>query len=99
LRADQGDGTRLGPLNTDSRTLKGEMLCAKCALHESDKCQGVLRVKEEGKETRYYLADNKVAKEHHKPVCSGDIKKATVTGTVKEADGKKVLTASNIQYE
>ncbi len=80
-------------------TLKGDLVCAKCALHESDKCQGVLRVTDAGKETRYYLADNKVAKDNHKPVCSGAVKKATITGTVKDTEGKKVLTASNIQYE
>jgi hypothetical protein len=80
-------------------TLKGDMVCAKCALHESDKCQGVLKVSEAGKETRYYLAENKVAKEHHKPVCSGAVKKATVTGTVSEAEGKKLITASSIKYE
>ncbi len=80
-------------------TLKGEMVCAKCALHESEKCQNVLKVAEGGKETRYYLADNKTAKDNHEMVCSGTPKAATVTGKVHESKGKKLLTASTIKYE
>jgi hypothetical protein len=78
-------------------TLSGEMVCAKCALKESDKCQNVLKVTEGGTETKYYLADNALAKKNHKPVCSGSAK-ATVTGTVAEDAGKKTLTASSIKY-
>jgi hypothetical protein len=80
-------------------TLKGDMVCAKCALKESEKCQNVLKVTEGDKETKYYLADNKTAKDNHEPICSGKPVKATVVGTVKEAKGKKVLTASSVQYE
>src|SRR5437773_700953 len=39
-------------------TLSGELVCAKCALHESPKCQNVLKVTDAGKETKYYLAQN-----------------------------------------
>jgi hypothetical protein len=79
-------------------TLSGEMVCGKCVLHETKKCQNVLKVTEAGSETKYYLADNKVAKDNHEQVCSGTAK-ATVTGKVKEKDGKKLLTASTIKYE
>ena len=43
-------------------TLSGEMVCAKCTLHEAKKCQNVLKVTEGGKETKYYLAQNEIAK-------------------------------------
>jgi Family of unknown function (DUF6370) len=79
-------------------TLSGEMVCAKCALKEADKCQNVLKVGEGAKETKYYLVQNDVAKKNHKPACSGSAK-ATVTGTVAEDAGKKTLTASTIKYE
>jgi hypothetical protein len=79
-------------------TLNGEMVCAKCVLHEAKKCQNVLKVTESGAETKYYLADNKTAKDNHEQVCGGAAK-ATVTGKVKEKAGKKVLTASSIKYE
>jgi hypothetical protein len=79
-------------------TLSGEMVCAKCVLHEAKKCQNVLKVTEAGAETKYYLADNKMAKDHHEQVCSASAK-ATVTGKVQDKGGKKVLTASNIKYE
>jgi Family of unknown function (DUF6370) len=79
-------------------TRTGEMVCGKCSLKEGDKCQNVLKVTEADKETKYYLVDNKVAKDNHEKVCSGPAK-ATVTGKVKEAKGKKTLTAASIKYE
>lgn len=79
-------------------TLKGTMVCAKCTLHEGEKCQNVLKVKAGGKETAYYLAENAIAEENHDKVCS-EPAKATVKGTVGEAEGKKTLTASSIKYQ
>ena len=79
-------------------TLTGEMHCAKCTLHETDKCQNVLKVTEGGQEAKYYLADNPTAKDNHKKVCKAPAP-ATVTGHVKEEGGKKVLTASTIKYQ
>jgi Family of unknown function (DUF6370) len=79
-------------------TLDGNMVCAKCALHESKKCQNVLQVTEGGKDTNYYLAPNETAKQNHEHVCSGS-SKATVTGTVSEKAGKKTLTASSIKFQ
>jgi hypothetical protein len=79
-------------------TLSGEMVCAKCALHESPKCQNVLKVTDAGKETKYYLAQNEVAKSNHEHVCSAP-EKATVTGKVSDEGGKKVLTASEIKFD
>jgi uncharacterized protein DUF6370 len=79
-------------------TLTGDMMCAKCVLHEAKKCQNVLRVTEGGTETKYYLAQNKVAKDNHEEVC-GKTAKATVTGKVSDKGGKKELTASTIKYE
>jgi hypothetical protein len=84
--------------NPGEVTLSGDMVCAKCVLHESKKCQNVLKVAEGGTETKYYLADNQVAKDHHEEVC-GATAKATVTGKVSEKAGKKVLTASTIKYQ
>src|SRR5688500_11959228 len=52
-------------------TLTGEMMCGKCSLHETDKCQNVLKVVDGDKETKYYLDQNKVAKDNHAKVCSG----------------------------
>lgn len=78
-------------------TLAGDMTCGKCSLKETAKCQNVLKVTDAGKETKYYLAQNEVAKSNHEHVCSGT-EKATVTGVVSEEGGKKVLTASAIKF-
>lgn len=80
-------------------TLKGEMTCAKCGLHESAQCQNVLRVKDAaGKQTKYYLRKNAVAEQQHEKVCGGSAA-ATVTGTVSEEGGKKVLTATSVKFD
>ena len=78
-------------------TITGEGKCAKCALKETDKCQNVIEAKEGGKTVKYYLADNKISKDFHKENLCKDSKKVTATGTVKEEDGKKVLTASKLE--
>ncbi len=79
------------------RTITGEAKCAKCALHEADKCQTVIQAENRrGKMVTYYLADNETAKKFHHSVCQ-DSKKVTATGTVKKVDGKQVLTVSKIE--
>jgi hypothetical protein len=76
-------------------TITGDGKCAKCALHETDKCQSTITADENGKAVTYYLAQNKVSKEFHENICK-ESHKITATGTVKEEHGKKVLTASKI---
>ena len=77
-------------------TVTGEGKCAKCALKETDKCQNVIEVEEGGKTTTYYLAPNPVAKAYHKNVCTTTTK-TTATGEVKEENGKKILTATEVK--
>jgi hypothetical protein len=79
-------------------TLSGTMVCGKCSLNETEKCQNVLKVTKAGKEEKYYLAANDVAEKNHEKVCSEE-HKATVKGTVADEAGKKVLTASSIKYK
>jgi hypothetical protein len=85
-------------LADDSKTvtITGEGKCAKCALKKTDECQNVIQTKEDGKEVTYYLAKNDIAKKFHKNVCQ-ETKKVTAKGTVKEVDGKKELTATDIK--
>jgi hypothetical protein len=77
-------------------TITGEGKCAKCALHEADKCQNVIQTEENGKTVTYYLAQNDTSKDFHENLCKKS-EKVTATGTVKEEGGKKVLTVSKIE--
>jgi hypothetical protein len=79
-------------------TLKGEAKCAKCSLHESDKCQTVIQTKEDGKTVTYWVTQNDLAKGFHKEVCQ-DSKKVKATGKVEVVDGKKNLTLAKITPE
>jgi uncharacterized protein DUF6370 len=79
------------------RTITGEGKCAKCALHETEKCQNVIQVEnKQGKKRTYYLAQNDVSKAFHDNLCK-ESKKVTATGTVKKEDGKYVMTVTKIE--
>jgi hypothetical protein len=78
-------------------TLSGTLVCGKCKLHETAKCQNVLQVEKDGKTVNYYLTQNKVSKEFHENVCQNDGEKVTVTGKVSERDGKEILSATKIE--
>ena len=77
-------------------TITGNMVCGKCTLHFTDKCQNVVQVTENGATVNYFLKQNEVSKAQHEAVCHGDSEKVTVTGTVKEKDGKKIMTPTKI---
>jgi len=77
-------------------TITGDGKCAKCSLHETDKCQNAIQVDENGKTVTYYLADNKLSKSFHENLCK-ESKKVTATGKVKEKDGKMILTAKTLE--
>ncbi|MFI5379939.1 MAG: hypothetical protein ACHRHE_11625 [Tepidisphaerales bacterium] len=86
-----------GIVRAEETTLKGTLTCAKCGLKEASVCQNVLVVKDGDKTVNYYLAANDVSKGAHGSVCHGPKENISVTGTVEEKDGKKVLTASKIE--
>ena len=71
-------------------TLKGTITCAKCDLKVAKKCETVIKAKEGDKEVVYYF-DAKSHKDNHGQICQGG-KEGSVTGTVKEEKGKKVIT-------
>ncbi len=78
------------------KTITGEAKCAKCLLHEGDKCQTVIQVEnKKGKTVSYYLTENDVSKAFHENVCK-EAKKVTATGTVKKVEGKNEFTVSKI---
>jgi hypothetical protein len=84
--------------------LKGEGLCAKCALKEKDSCQNVVIVTKEGAKKKYYVVHDAVAKKAHSSMgfcrASEDSPaKVKAVGTCKEEDGKLVVTATKIEKD
>ncbi|MBI3853322.1 MAG: hypothetical protein HY298_24000 [Verrucomicrobia bacterium] len=77
-------------------TITGEGKCGKCALHETEKCHNVIVTEKNGKKVTYFLTQNDVSKAFHDNICK-EAKKVTATGTVKNEDGKKVLTVTKIE--
>ena len=77
-------------------TIRGEGQCAKCSLKETDACQNAIVVEEDGEEVTYYLAKNQVANDFHPKICK-TTETVEATGTVKEEDGQKIMTASKIE--
>jgi hypothetical protein len=81
----------------DEKTLKGTITCAKCDLGLETKCATVIKVKDGDKDVIYYF-DAKGDKANHKTICTSP-KEGTVTGTVAEKDGKKVVTVSKVEWK
>lgn len=81
-------------------TLKGTILCAKCALKEKGvtKCVTTIQVKENGKEVAYYFDDKGAKEEYHEAVCGGERKEGTVVGVVHKHDGKMTIKPSKVEY-
>ncbi len=75
--------------------LDGKLTCAKCDLKKEKECATVIVTKEGGKDVVYYL-DDKSHKAHHSDYCSS-AKDGSVTGTVSEKDGKKIITATKVE--
>ena len=82
--------------DTNTVTMTGMLVCGKCKLHITEKCQNVLQVDQNGTTVNYFLTQNKVSKDFHSNICQNDGEKVTVTGTVKEKGEKEVLTATSI---
>ena len=85
-----------GTVSAAEETLRGTLVCAKCKLNKSEKCQDALLVTDEkGATTEYWVVKNEAAeKAGHQ--CKSEAK-ATVTGEVSEKDGKKWIAASKIE--
>ena len=80
-------------------TVKGEGMCAKCALKEKGvtKCQNVVIEMKDGKKTTYYLGKNKFSDEAHKGLglCTATMDEPVqieVTGTWEKKGDKLILT-------
>jgi hypothetical protein len=85
-------------------TIKGDGMCAKCALEETKSCQNVVIEDKDGKKTTYYIVHDAVAKKAHQrdgfcKASKDSPVKVKVTGTVEEKDGKKHLTAEKIEKD
>jgi len=79
-------------------TLTGTLECAKCELHQTDKCQNVLKVTAGDKSTLYFLDQNDLSKEKHPDICTAPKDNVAVTGTVETKDGKNEMTATKIEF-
>ena len=79
-------------------TLKGKIMCGKCALKQAKKCATVIKVKEEGKDVIYWFLDKGTKEEYHEEVCGGGQKDGVVNGTVFEKDGRKWIKPKEVKY-
>ncbi|MBI3416877.1 MAG: hypothetical protein HY043_16425 [Verrucomicrobia bacterium] len=73
----------------EDKTVTGEAACLKDH-------QTVISVQEGDRHVTYYLVENDVSKDFHRRICK-KAAKVKATGEVKEAEGKKELTATKIE--
>lgn len=75
-------------------TIEGKLVCTKCTLNETAKCEHAVKVKDGEKTVTYYI-DSKM---FHGEVCpAGNELAVKVTGTAGEKEGKKTLTGAKIE--
>jgi len=79
----------------EEMTIKGEAMCTKCSMHETDQCGCAIKTAEG---TVYYADKNDVAKKFHKNICQANAK-VVATGKVEDKDGKKVITLTKIEVD
>lgn len=84
------------------RKTKGVLVCAKCSLKKTDKCQAALTINRKGKDGKevkrvILLKNNDVAQAFHKNICSGDKVPVSVTGKREGKKDKMVIVASKIE--
>jgi hypothetical protein len=77
-------------------TLMGTITCAKCDLKLQDKCNTVVKVSKDGKDTVYFF-DKASNKKYHSDTCQ-EAKKGSVTGSTAEKDGKQWITVTKLEY-
>jgi hypothetical protein len=81
----------------EDKTLKGTITCAKCDLKQADKCQTVIKVKEDGKDVVYYF-DPAGHKKYHGKICTSPTE-GEVTGTVSKKGEKHTVKVSSVKFE
>ena len=98
----------VGLLRADDKdkeiTVKGDGMCAKCALAEKDTCQNVVIVTKDGEKKTYYIVHDSVAKKAHGSLgfCRATKEnpaKVKITGTCVKKDDKLVFTAEKIEKD
>jgi hypothetical protein len=90
-------GPAVAARRADEKTLKGELVCAKCYLNKADakECQDVLLVKDaKGETVEYYVTKNKVAEESGE-ACTDKVP-ATVVGSVEKKGDRLWITPTKI---
>ncbi len=83
------------------RTVRGDLVCAKCTLKKTAECQAALEIKrkdKDGKEVArvILLKNNEVTKAVHGKICKGQKVAVAVTGKLDGKGKSRVLVASKI---
>jgi hypothetical protein len=82
-------------------TITGTITCAKCDLKVDGQktCATVIKGKAKGSDKEeVYWFDTDSSKKNHKKICTEPMK-GTVTGTVEEKDGKKIVTVKDVKFD
>ena len=80
------------------RTVRGDLVCAKCTLKKTAECQAALEIKRKDKEVArvILLKNNEVTKAVHGKICKGQKVAVAVTGKLDGKGKSRVLVASKI---
>ena len=74
-------------------SLRGEVVCAHCLLHQEKDCRPVVRVRQEGRVETITLTDNAVFRDFYRTQGSGRRRVPVMAGGVMHAGGGSPLLA------
>ncbi|WP_406699292.1 hypothetical protein V5E97_10505 [Singulisphaera sp. Ch08] len=91
---------RSGTAGATQISLRGVVVCVHCTLHETEKCQPAVRIREEGREETLFLDDNAVRRDFNRTQgCGRTPLPVLAQGTVHTENGRPLLAATRLEVQ
>jgi len=94
----QGTAPATDPGELKRVSLRAEVVCEHCILHESDACRPAVRVHEGGRDGTIHLSDNAVSRDFcRREGCGRTPLPVLAEGTVRAENGRPTLIATRLE--
>lgn len=97
-RRDAGPVPRRGAAGVQRVSLRGEVVCAHCVLHQAEQCRPVVRVHEADHDETIALSDNAVCRDFYRTQgCGRKPVPVIAEGVMRAEDGRPLLAATRLE--
>lgn len=81
-------------------SLRGEVVCVHCTLHQTEECQPAVRIRAAGREETLFLDDNAVRRNFNRSQGCGRTRlRVLAEGTVHTENGRPLLAATRLEVQ